>query len=186
MSLSITGSFFSLSRTSFDAQHPNGGPLHFREQFRDPAHTQLITYIDPLTGIDTGLSARQIIENQFTLQGDPLIGIYLSASGNVPHFAIHRSDFPSQTGPPNLRADKLQDVLDVAAESIYKTEEEITDPTDPDFGQTVPFRNFFFVTHVWNYKGDNSYEPRNPGVGGDFLSFLSNDIPPGNWWQRFN
>ena len=186
MSLSVTGNFYVLKRASFDAPAPDGTNLHFREQFRDPAGTQLITYVNPLTGIDTGLSARQVVEDQFTAHGDPLIGIYVSASGNVPHFAIHRSDFPSQAGAPDQRADKLQNDLDAAAERIYKTEQEITDPTDPDFGQTISTRNFFFVTHAWNYKSDNSYEPRNPGIGGDFLCLLSNDPPPGNWWQDFN
>ncbi len=181
MSLSVTGNFYVMSRADFDAPAPDGSRLHFREQFRDPAHTQLITYLDPLTGIDTGLPARQIVEDQFTAHGDPLIGMYVSASGNVPHFAIHRSDFPTQTGAPDQRADKLQDDLDAAAERIYKTEELITDPEDPDFGQTVSTRNFFFVTHVWNYKGDNAYTPRANGVG-DFRCLLSNDNPPGNWW----
>jgi len=106
MSLSVTGNFYVLSRADFEAPHPNRPFIHFAEQFRDPAQTQLITYVDPLTGIDTGLSGRQIVEDQFTAHGDPLIGIYVSASGNNPHFAIHRSDFPLQTGAPEQRADK--------------------------------------------------------------------------------
>lgn len=202
-SLSITGSFFSMSESDFNAPVPNRTEadcavndvdcLMFRDQFSDPTGTgnflTPIFYRDPIAGVNTGMTARDVIRQQVALLGWPLVGIYISASGNTPHIAIPREDFPSQTGAPGQRADKLQMALDLAIEGIYKSEAVITDPTDPDFGQTVELRFFFVSVKIWNYHSDNSlYAPRGRDVNenwiGDFLALMGVN-PPGDWWQEF-
>jgi hypothetical protein len=156
----------------------------FNEQqhFRDRG----VTERDPLTGNDTGLTARQIIEADVAVHGWPWIGIAFSGSGGlVPHVTIHRSKFPSQTGNPEQRAEKLQNDLQAALESIYKTQQTIDDPTDPDFGQTVDIRNFWPAVHIWNYRADNLYVLRSLGSG-DYRIIASADQPTPDWWQQFS
>ena len=175
----ITGSWSVLTEVDFMMPHPSGGYLHFRDQFRDAAGTQLVTYRDPLTGLDTGQSARAAIESQAAQFGWPLIGLYISGIGLVPHCAINRLDFPSQTGSPEARAEKLQNALDLALESIYKREQYVDDPTDPDYGKTIDVRNFWVNTHVFSYRRDGLYSP-----GADFKFRVGNKPPRSNWWAR--
>jgi hypothetical protein len=141
--------------------------------------------IDPFTKISTGKTARQIINEQVAVFGLPLVGMYISASGDIPHLVLHRSQFPAQTGPANLRAEKLQTALQTALDNVYKAQVFIDDPTDPDFGQTIDVRNFWVNVHVWNYRNDGLYTPRRPGSG-DFAIYVSDSTPPGNWWQERN
>lgn len=171
-----------LDQATFDAQHPNGGPMHFRNQYRDPAHTQLITYRDPIANQDTGKSAREVIQDQATAQGWPLIGIYISGWGRAPHCAIHRLDFPSQTGNPEARAEKLQNALDAALESLYKSTKYIDDPTDPDYGQNIDIRNFWVSTHVWVYRNNGLYDPSFPNP--DYVFRVGDTQPRPGWWQQ--
>jgi hypothetical protein len=171
-SLDITGQWATLPESILD------GALHFRER--------AVTERDPFTGADTGQSARQIIAAQAATHGWPLVGIYISGSGGlVPHFSIHMSQFPVQTGNPEVRAEKLQNDINAALESIYKSEQTINDPTDPDFGQTVDIRKFFAVSKVWNYQQGGLYTPRSPGSG-DFAFQVSAQPPGSSWWQRFS
>lgn len=171
----ITGSWSRLTESDFTMLHPRGGFLHFRDRFRDVAHMQLITYRDPMTRQDTGESVRATIEAQALAHGWPLIGIYISgASQSAPHFAVHRSQFPSN--PPKKVA-RLQTDLDAALEGIYKDERTIDDPTDPDYGQTFDVRSFWVNTHVFRYDKDGLY------VQGDFVFQVSNNQPRPEWWR---
>lgn len=182
---SVTAVLTRLKQEDFEAVlGPNsddpGGPAHFRDRFVDFAKTQPIFYRDPIQDVDTGQTARQIIQAQANQHGWPLLGLYISGSGGtVPHFAVHISDFPNVGGPPDQRPDNLQTELDAALELIYKTTQTIDDPEDPDFGQTVDVRNFWVVTHVWNYPATT---PREIGAG-DYVMSVSDKNPPGNWWQ---
>lgn len=175
MALTLTGTFTILNQAQFDELAPDGGPLHFRD-------TQA-GYVNPLTMLPTGQQARQIIAAQAATHGWPLTGIYFSSSGGVlPHFAVHVSEFPVQTGPQSQRADKLQTALLDALEFVYKNEQVVTDPTDPDFGQTTSSRNFWPQVHVWNYP---ALVPRSVIGVGDYQLAAFTDAPPGNWWQEF-
>ncbi len=180
----VTASLIVLTEATFDAVASDGQPLHFRDRFADGQQTIPIFYHDQLTDTATGQTARQVIAAQAITHGFPLTGIYISGSGGtVPHTCIHRSEFPSQNGPPDQRADRLQTEIDAAFEAAYKTSMDVTDPTDPDFGQTKDLRNFWAACHVWNYKNDsNTYTPRVGGAG-DFQIYINNKTPPGNWWR---
>ena len=195
---SISGSFQILSESDFNTPAPNrteadcivddADCLFFREQ-RRPGTFEPIFYRDPIAEVNTGMTARAVIRQQAALLGWPLVGVYISGSGNVPHIAIPRTDFPSQGGSPELRADRLSTEMDLAIEGIYKSEAVINDPTDPDFGQTVELRFFFVAIHYWNYHADNNlYVQRGVDVNdnwvGDFLIKVDRD-PPGNWWTEF-
>jgi hypothetical protein len=176
---SVTGVWGSFHQQDFEARDHDGDYLHFRVQYRDAARTQIITMLDPLTGQDTGKTARQIIAEQAATYGWPLIGIYVSGWGQVvPHFIIHRSGFPKQTGNPEIRAEKLQDDIDAAFERIYKSEKEVTDPTDPDFGQTDASRFFWIVSKFFNYRADQSYAPVT-----DYTTYIGKHPPRSSWWQ---
>ena len=168
----ITGSWSSLPQADFDATHPSGGFLHFRPRG--------VTELDPFTKEPTGKDARQLIQDLVDVYGWPLIGIFISGSGqSTPHLAIHRSAFPVQTGNPEIRAEKLQNVLDAAMENIYKNEHTVTDPTDPDFGQMITARNFWVNTHVFNYRNDGLYDPGVP----DYNFRTGNQPPRSDWWK---
>jgi len=170
---STTGIFLTLKQSEFDALAPDGNPLHFR--------LRGVTEIDPFTDVDTGKTARELITDLVAIHGWPLIGIFVSGSGqSTPHLAIHRSAFPTQTGNPEARAEKLQDALDAALENIYKNEQSITDPTDPDFGQTITLRNFFVNAKIFRYRNDGLYDP-SPAVQ-DYLMRLSDVSPGAQWW----
>ncbi len=186
---SITFASTSITQEQFEKTTPGGDFEFFRDRFADqPSNTQPITYVDPVTGIDTGQQVREVIAAQALTHGWPLVGIYISGSPvfgpTIPHFAVHMSDFPVQGGNPGTRADALQEDLNGFLEGIYKTEQTITDPTDPDFGQAVDIRNFWAVVHVWNYQQSGIYTPREPGPG-DIRLLVSDSSPPGNWWQEF-
>jgi hypothetical protein len=117
----ITGSWTTLSQADFEQTHPNGGFLHFRPRG--------VTEIDPFTTDDTNQTARELIADLAATHGWPLIGIFVSGSGeSTPHLVIHRSTFPSN--PPE-KPERLQDDLDAAMERVYKNEQTIDDPTDP-------------------------------------------------------
>jgi hypothetical protein len=166
----ITGSWTTLPQADFDAPHPNGGFLHFRPRG--------VTELDPFTKIDTGQSAREIIAALAAAHGWPLIGIFVSGSGeSTPHLAIHRSDFPTETGNPEQRAEKLQNALDAAMENIYKDEFILDDPDDPDDGQTITARNFWVNTRINTYRNDGLYQPRT-----DYQFRVGNSQPTGQWW----
>ena len=139
--------------------------------------------LDPFTRVSTGKTARQIVNEQAASFGWPLVGMYISASGSIQHFCVHRSQFPVQTGSPSQRAEKLQNDLIAALERIYKTSLFIDDPTDPDFGKTVDVRNFWTVARVWNYRSDGLYVPRISGIG-DYAFRVSDSTPPANWWTE--
>jgi hypothetical protein len=158
-----------------DPDDPSRGFLHFRNQYLDPDKTQLITYRDPMTDADTGQTARQVIAAQASAHGWPLIGLYISGSGQAPHCAVHRSSFPSN---PPRKAERLQDDLNTALEVIYKSEKTIDDPTDPEFGQVIDIRNFWVNTHVFNYREDGLYEPNT-----DFIFQVSSEVPHSDWWK---
>jgi hypothetical protein len=164
----VTGVWESLSEVDFNERN------HFQGT---------TTLLNPFTKVDTGLTARQTIANQAASFGWPLAGLYISGSGSSPHLAIHRSQFPTQTGSPAQRAERLQTALQTAMDGIYKSSVVITDPLDPDFGQTVDIRNFWVSVHVWNYRTDGLYVPRIKGVG-DYAFRVSDQSPPGNWWQE--
>jgi hypothetical protein len=164
----ITGSWSSLPQADFDATHPSGGFLHFRPRG--------VTELDPFTKDDTGKTARELIQDLVDVHGWPLIGIFISASGqSTPHLVIHRSAFPSN---PPKRPERLQDDLDAAMENIYKNEQTITDPTDPDFGQTITARNFWVNTKVFTYRNDGLYLPDS-----DYRFLVSNSQPRAGWWS---
>ncbi len=164
-----------LKESMFDEIAPDGNPLHFRDR--------AATYIDPITRTDTGLQTRVVIANLVAEHDWPLTGIFLSTAGNqaAPHMAVHVDDFPSQTGAPDGRADKLQETLLLAMEFLYKNEILVDDEEDPDDGQTIDVSQFFPQIHVWNYP---ALIPRAaPGVGDYQVKTFANS-PPGNWWQR--
>ena len=141
--------------------------------------------LDPFTKASTGKTARQILAEQTAQFGLPLVGIYISASGDIPHLVLNRSQFPSETGSPAQRAERLQNDLQTAVDNIYKTQLFIDDPTDPNYNTTVDVRNFWVSVHVWNYRSDGLYTPRLNGVG-DYAIRVSDTSPPGNWWQERN
>ncbi len=166
VSLTLIGTI--LRQSTFDAIAPDGNPLHFRDR--------AATYVDPITQTDTGLQTRVVIANLAAEHGWPLTGIFLSTVGNqlAPHTAIHVDDFPSQTGPPDQRPNRLQEKLLEALEFLYKQS-----VIDPDIGP-VDIREFWPAIHVWNYP---ALTPRGaPGVG-DYQLRASASSPPGNWWQ---
>jgi hypothetical protein len=164
----ITGSWTTLSQADFEQTHPNGGFLHFRPRG--------VTEIDPFTTDDTNQTARELIADLAATHGWPLIGIFVSGSGeSTPHLVIHRSTFPSN--PPE-KPERLQDDLDAAMERVYKNEQTIDDPTDPDFGQTITARNFWVNTRVFNYRSDGLYDPDLP----DYTIRVGNEAPVGQWW----
>ena len=179
---SITGQFLELSEQSFNEPH------HFTDRFVGGVQQ---FEIDPLTGINTGLSARDILSNLAVTHGWPLLGIFVSqvGQGEMKHYILHRSDFPSQTGAPDQRADKLQTEIDESFQTVFHLSKEVTDPEDDDFGETDEFDPFFANTHFWNYRSDNLYESKIPGGAGDYLVRIDgreNGNPPANWWVEFN
>jgi len=170
----ITGTWTSLPESDFYAllrpSQPELGYLHFRDQ--DLA-TGPIWYKDPITGnILTGQRVRDIITAQAATHGWPLIGIYISGSGQqAAHCALHRSQFPTN---PAKKPDRLQNDLDAAMERIYKWEVN-------DEGNIYDVRQFWVVTHVWNYRQDQLYTPRQMNHTGDYLVQVSETVP-GIWW----
>ena len=172
----VTGVWTTLPQSDFDMLHPDGvTPLHF--------HGGPANYLNPVTNTLTGRTTREEILNQVATHGWPLIGIYISTSGQVArHFCVHRSQFPAQTGSAAQRAEKLQTAIDAAFELLYKSEQTITDPTDPDFGNVVTSRNFWANSHFFSFQNSGLFTPRVNGVG-DYAFNVSNDSPPGNWWQ---
>lgn len=168
MSLDVTGSWTSLPLTTFEEVARDGQPLHFRPRG--------VTEIDPLTGLDTGQTAQEIIAGHAQTHGWPLAGIYISGSGgSVPHFALHASQFPTQTGTPAQQADKLTNDIEDALARVY--------------AGAVTGR-FFLTSHFWNYRADGLYEPRRQQLvnevvvwSGDFAVYLSTTTPPSTWWQ---
>jgi len=166
----ITGCWPSLPELDFMMPHPRGGFLHFRDQFRDIAGTDLITYRDPTTGLDAGKSVRQIIAEQVAVHGWPLIGIYISGAGQTAaHCAFHRSQFPKN---PAKKPDRLQTDLDNCLERLYKWETE-------EDGNIYDTRQFWAVTHVFNYRQDSLYNPDVP----DYMITISNSPPTPDWWR---
>ncbi len=174
MALSLTLIGTTLRQSTFDELAPDGNPLHFRDR--------AATYVDPISQIDTGHQARVEIGNLAAVHGWPIPGMFFSTSGNqaAPHMAIHVDDFPLQTGAMGQRAEKLQNDLLAAMEFLYKNEREVTDPEDPDFGQTLDVSQFFPRIHVWNYPAVTTRAE--PGVGDYQLAVFAKQAP-GNWWQ---
>lgn len=171
---SVTGVWTIMPQGDFNALATDGGFLHFRDRG--------VNEVNPFTGASSGQTARQHIAALAVTHGWPLVGMFISGSGGLnPHLVIHISEYPAQTGPQAQRADKLQTAMTNALETVYKNEQTIDDPTDPDFGQTVDLRQFFVNCHIWNYP---AAAPRFAGVG-DYAIYVSRDQPPGNWWQGF-
>jgi len=167
----ITGCWTSLPEADFNAllrpSEPWRGYLHFRDQ---DLQAGPVWYKDPITGaILTGQRVRDIIAAQAVTHGWPLIGIYVSGVGQqAAHCALHRSQFP--TNPPK-KPDRLQLDLDNAMERLYKWEVN-------DDGNIYNVRQFWVVTHVYNYRQDGLYTPV-----GDYKYFVSDAPPTPDWWM---
>lgn len=159
---SITGQWYGLTEVDFNALRPperGGGFLHFREEA--PWHTTQ--------------AVRQHISDLAATYGWPLTGIFLSGYGETPHFALHISEFPTQTG--GQREEKLQNAIDAMLAARYE---------DVELGREEPGTFLICKTHVWNYSQQNIYAPRRNGVGDyAFSGPLSpwQGAPPANWWQ---
>jgi hypothetical protein len=152
----ITGSWTRLTESDFNES------LHF-------AGTS--SYIHPITRVNTGQTAREIIAAQAVQFGWPLVGIYISASGqgSQPHCCLHRTQFPAQTG--GQREEKLQNQLDEAFRIMYEESVEQS-------------RSNWVKSHIWTYQSQaNNYQPREGGVG-HYAFYLSSENPPASWWQE--
>ena len=90
-----------------------------------------------------------------------------------------RNDFNDlmPNGPKN--ADRVQSGVDTSLELYYKDEQTVNDPDDPDFGLTFDLRGFWAVTHFFNHVASGLYTE-----GTDYKLLISNNNPPGNWWQN--
>lgn len=166
-----------MTEAQFNELAPDGGPLHFRGSG---------FAMDPLTGLPTTQTARERIAALAVTYGWPLRGLFVSQAGGVAgHFVLHRQLFPPQTGNATQRASKLNDALTAALARVFHVSTQVTDPTDPEFGQVDEFDPFFANVHVWNYKSDNSYVPREDGVGDYTLRIEDRTVgnAPANWWQ---
>ncbi len=182
----ITGVLVNLSLETFNATRPSDGKfVHFKDRFSDNAQTIPINHSQPVRNqnqvelVNQGITTRDFITNLFTQHGDPLFGIFISSGGElVPHTAIVRQDFNSLMTNGPKTPDNLQNSFETILESYYKSEEEITDSTDPDFGQTITLRSFWAVTHFFNHVQNGLYDP-----AVDYKLIISDNSPPGNWWQ---
>jgi hypothetical protein len=152
-----------LPQADFEEVHPNGGYFHFREN--SPAQTAVRESIAAL-----GLTF-----------GWPLRGIWISGTGSIPHFGLHVSEFPPQTGSIAQRPEKMQLDIDTMLSDLY--EDVITN------GETATF--LIVKNHIWanpalNYQNDMAdMLPRFSGTGDFALSSVFDPragAPPSNWW----
>lgn len=170
-----SGLFNTLSEADFLTIAADGGFFHFRN-FTRP------TYVHPVTGVDTGLLPRAYIESLAATHGWPLRGIFISAAGLsfTPHFILVRNEFPSQTGAPSGRADKLQTEMDDVFEAVY----DVPGATDDD-GDPIKTLSSRIKIHIFNYKNNQATYIPGCGIdGGDYIfTKFNRGEPPGTWWQ---
>ncbi len=170
-----SGLFSVLTEANFLTIANDGGFFHFRNFMRP-------TYVHPITGVDTGLLPRAYIESLAAIHGWPLRGILISADGLTftPHFILVRDEFPSQTGPPDGRADKLQTEMNLVFESVY----DVPGGTDDD-GDPIQVLSSRIKIHIFNYQADPSTYIDGCGIDGEEYMFsqFNRGEPPGTWWQ---
>ena len=154
----ITGSWCTLPQAAFEEKAADGVSfLHFRKAASRTSITALAATF-----------------------GWPLIGHFISGSGEVPDFVLHRSEFPAQTGAASQRAAKLQDAIDAQLSATY---ENVLPPG------ALPGDAFTYLivkNHVWNYLNDRNLMVPRSNLTGDFaLSPIFDPrfgSPPANWW----
>ncbi len=179
----ISGQFLQLSLEDFNATF-KGEFFHFVDRFNSAGNPIMHSQPtkngnNPIELVNQGITTRDYINNLFTTFGDPLFGIFISAGGGqFPHTAFMRTDFnPLMPNGPKT-PDNVQIGMETSLELLYKDEQTVDDPEDPDDGQTFDLRGFWAVTHFFEHVNNGLYD-----INTDYKLMISNDNPPGDWWK---